>query len=105
METYEEWLSRLQSADDDTRREILRDKILESDQLDDESKKIFKDSFEYVKSLVKRGKPFETNLFKIHLMEVKGYEKITFAQLSRILMLLTLCGFKFDLKNETNSNK
>lgn len=95
-ETYEQWISRLETLSFEDRAIELKNKILESPELADESRRYFNDCFNYVMEQYKYNKPLSTSLMKIHLVDIKGYKQLTVQELSRIMIMLGLCGFSFD---------
>jgi hypothetical protein len=95
-EGFEEWNKKLETLDFEKRAEMIKDKILESDELDKVSKRYFSDSFAYVMGLYKSGKPLDTNLMRIHIVDIKGYKEFRMEEFNRVLMMLSLCGFCFN---------
>lgn len=95
-ETYDEWKAGFEGLDFEHSAIRFRDKILESPELDAKSRKYFKDCFNYVMEQYKANKPLLTSLLKIHLVDIKGYKQLTVEEFSRMLALLSLCGFAFD---------
>lgn len=93
---FEEWQKGFEGLDFEGSARRVKDKLIESPEIDDLSRRCFSDSFEYVMNLYKQGKGLEPNLLRIHLTKVKDYENIRFEDFTRILMLLSLCGFGFD---------
>ena len=92
---FKEWaMAYMKSQDTCVQRNLIKERILQSDELTSEDKKIFTDVFEYCEKLVSQHKPLETNLLKIYLEDIKGYD-IDKINVVRILILVTLCGFKF----------
>ena len=73
----------------------IKNKILESDELDKTQRDFFQDTFDYVMGLYHQKKPLDTNLLRIHYgitQGTSGYpQKIQ--QFIRTIMLLSLCGF------------
>ena len=94
---YEEWKKKLESLPFLEQANMLKNKILESDELSPNDRAYFQDCFDYVCSLFKKNKPLDCNLLKIH-MGLKGHDKEPqkIEQFIRTLMLLSLCGFQFD---------
>lgn len=102
-ETFEQWKAGFEGLSfmDTARR--FRDKILESPELDKISRDYFTDAFGYVTSLVESGRKLDTNLMRIHMMEIKGHSSMSLQDFSRVLMLLSLCGFCFtSVENDKN---
>ena len=89
----QEWTDYLNTRPFEERCIIIKNKILESD-LDDDSKKYFSDSFDYVFKLYKQNKPLELSLFKIYLKDIKGYKELNLISFIRLVMLLGFCGFE-----------
>lgn len=98
---YQDWLDGFDKLDFEGRARRFKDKILESDELDDSSRSYFSDAFEYVVSLYKSGKPLDTNLLKIHMTEIKNHKDTTIEGFARTMILLSLCGFDFSGGNKT----
>lgn len=95
-ETFEEWQAGFEGLDFEQSAIRIKDKILESPELDSKSRQYFSDCFNYVMEQHKAKKPLSTSLLKIHLVDIKGYKQLTVDELSRTLVLLSLCGFEFD---------
>lgn len=105
-ETYTEWLDRISAAPFEERAEAIRDKMIESDELDKESIQCFIDSFDYFMKLYKQGKDLDTNVYKIYMQDVKGYKSFSGLQFIRILTMLCFCGFNIKLEQSNiNGNK
>ena len=104
METFEEWKSGFEGLCFEESAKRFRDKILESPDLDDKSRKYFFDAFNYVLSIQQSGKILDTNLMKIHMTDIKGHKGMTLQDFTRCLMLLSLCGFQFDNVSPDKSN-
>ena len=75
----------------------IYDYILKSNQLDDNSKKLFADTVSYIEKLISQNKQFDLELYKIYITQIKGYELPTLEQFTRIIMLLNLCGYELNL--------
>lgn len=99
---YDEWLAGFEGLDFERTAERIRDKLLESPEFDSKSQKFFKDAFAYVMNLHKQNKPLNTNLMRIHMVDIKGYKGLTVEEFGRTLLLLSMCGFSFGFegKNE-----
>ena len=97
QENIEQWKASFEGLTFEQQAEKIRDKILESDELDAKQREFFKDTFAYVMNLYSQGKPLDSNLLRIHYgitQNIEGYpQKIE--QFIRTLMLLSLCGFEF----------
>lgn len=94
-ESYEEWKAGFDGLSFEESAIRLKDKLLESPEFDKTSRKYFQDAFNYVLEQYRLKKPLSTALLKIHLVDIKGYKQLTIEELSRILVLLSLCGFEF----------
>lgn len=94
-QSFEEWSKSLETMDFDHYSLAIKEKIMESD-LDDYSKQVFNDCFEYVTKLYKDGKPLDVNLLKIHLEEVKGHKNIKMEDFINLMFLLSYCGFNIN---------
>lgn len=101
QETLEEWKSGFEGITFEQQAIKIRDKILQSPELDATSKKYFKDTFEYVFSLYREGKPLDTDLLRIHMTSIKNYKALTLQDFTKVLLMLSLCGFQFDF-NKSN---
>lgn len=95
-ETFEEWKAGFEGLSFEESAVRIKDKILESPELDSKSKQYFDDCFNYVLQQYKLKKPLSTALLKIHLVDIKGYKSLRVEELSKILVLLSMCGFKFN---------
>ena len=83
---------------------MIKDKILADENIDELSSRYFQDCFDYVYKLSKSNKPLDLALLKIYLEQVKGYENIKMDDFIRTIILLSFCGFSFQLdKNNLNS--
>lgn len=96
MTQFEKWKSEFENLSFEEYAKKIRDKILESPQLEPEAKEIFKDAFEYMLELTEAKKPLDTNLLKIRLVDIKGHKNFDMIGFTQVLMLLSLCGFQFD---------
>ena len=74
----------------------IKNKIMESPEIDNIFKQQFNDCFDYVYKLYKSNKELEPNLIKIYLEEVKGYKNIKMSDFIRLLFILSFCGFEFE---------
>ena len=99
-ETFEEWKAGFDGLTFEEYAKRFRDKILESPEIDAQSRSYFMDAFNYVLSVQQSGKNLDTNLMKIHMKDIKGHKGMTLQDFTRCLMLLSLCGFQFDNVNQ-----
>ena len=101
-ETVEQWKESLQGLPFEEQAIRIRDKILESDELDPQQREFFKDTFQYVMELYRNGKPLDTNLLRIHYGITQGTKEYPqkIQQFIRMMMLLSLCGFNFKMSGE-----
>lgn len=99
-QSFEEWSKSLESMDFDHYSLAIKEKIMESD-LDNYSKLVFNDCFEYISKLYKSRKPLDVKLLKIHLEEVKGYKNIKIDEFINLMILLSYCGFNINFVNNT----
>ena len=95
-DSLEEWKAGFENLTFDEQAKRIRDKLLESDELDTKSKQYFSDAFDYVSSLNRDGKPLDTNLMRIHMTEIKNYKALTLQDFTKVLLMLSLCGYQFD---------
>lgn len=100
-QSFEEWSKSLESMDFDHYSVEIRNKILDSN-MDDQSKQIFSDCFDYMTKLYKSNKPLDVNLLKIYLEQVKGYKNVTMKTFINIMILLNYCGFDIDFVKNDN---
>lgn len=91
--SFEEWSKSLENMDFDHYSLEIKNKILESNDMDDLSKRYFSDCFDYVYKLYKNNKQLDMHLLKIYLEEVKGYKNIKLSEIIPMLILLGYCGF------------
>ena len=96
--TYNQWINSLSNMNFDQYCIAIKNKILESNQVDTNFKQQFNDCFDYVYKLYKNNKTFEPNLIKIYLEDIKGYKNIKMTELFTIMILLSYCGFSFNIK-------
>lgn len=75
----------------------IYDSLVKSDEFDEQSRKLFIDTVSYVEKLIEQNKQFDTDLYKIYITQIKGYELPTVQQFMRIVILLNLCGFNLTL--------
>lgn len=101
-ESYEEWISGFEGLSFEEYAVRVKNKILESPELDKKSKAYFTDAFNYVMGLHKANKPLDTNLMRIHMTEVKNYTMLTLNDFTKVLLMLSLCGFQFDFCSKEN---
>ena len=100
QETLEEWKAGFEGLSFEQQAMRIRDKILQSPELDAVSKKYFRDTFEYVFSLYQQGRPLDTDLLRIHMTSIKSYKALTLQDFTKVMLMLSLCGFQFDFKKE-----
>ncbi len=101
QETLEEWKAGFEGLSFEQQTKRIRDKILQSPELDVKSKKYFRDTFDYVYSLYQEGKPLDTDLLRIHMTGIKSYKALTLQDFTKVMLMLSLCGFQFDF-NKAN---
>lgn len=101
-ESFEEWKAGFEGLTFEQTATRMRDKILESPELDSDSRKYFTDLFDYVMKQHLAGRPLDTNLMKIHMTEIKNHGDIKLEQFGRALLLLSLCGFQFDFSGKVS---
>lgn len=97
---FNAWCDYLQNSglnDKEISLEIQK-KILESPDLDKQSKVIFKDTCDYLYKLIDQNKPLEINLLKIYLENLCGHniEKIS---IINTLILCGMCGINVAVKD------
>lgn len=100
MTDFEKWTSEFEDLSFEDSAKKIRDKILESPELDKDSRNVFTDAFEYTLDLVSKNKPLDVNLLRIHLIEIKGHKEEVFRieNFTRLIFMLALCGFQFDFQ-------
>lgn len=74
----------------------IRDKVLESPQLDKQSKAIFKDTYNYILKILEQNKPFEIKLLRIYLEDICGYKLEKYSIISTLL-LCSMCGLSIEI--------
>lgn len=74
----------------------IRDKVLESSQLDKKSKEIFKDTYNYIAKILEQNKPFEINLLRIYLKDICGYDLDQYSIITTLL-LCSMCGLSIKI--------
>lgn len=89
--------SAYQSGDPMKAASIIRDTIIEKSELSKEDKQLFSDVYEYAEKCALQNKPFETNLLRIFLKDVKGYEKLENLRILPVIVLVNMCGFKMEI--------
>ena len=94
-QSFEEWSKSLETMDFDHYSLAIKEKIMQSD-LDDYSKQVFNDCFEYVSKLYKSNKQLDVKLLKIYLEEVKGRKNIKVDEFVKLMILLGYCGFNIN---------
>ena len=57
-----------------------------------------------VSSLNRDGKPLDTNLMRIHMTEIKNYKALTLQDFTKVLLMLSLCGYQFDFFTSDQKN-
>lgn len=93
-EEFNKWADKLESMSDLEISQEIYNRIIYNSDLSDDDKKILKDSYEYSRKLISQNKPLESNLLKIYLKDVKGYD-LSKINLMQIIVLLTFCGIIF----------
>lgn len=96
----EEWCAGFENLNFEQSAERMRDQILKSPELDKKSRQYFTDAFAYVMRLHKENKPLDTNLMRIHMVDIKGYKGISVQEFGRVLLLLAFCGFEFSYQGK-----
>ena len=76
----------------------IRDKVLESPELDKQSKAIFKDTYDYIAKIIEQNKPFEINLLRIYLEEICGYDLKKYSIITT-LILCNMCGLSIEISS------
>lgn len=99
-ESLDEWTAGFEGLSFEESANRIKDKILESPEFDDKSRNYFTDAFNYVMSVYKSGKPLDTELMRIHMVDIKQHTGMSLQDFTRVLMLLSLCGFKFSGGNK-----
>jgi hypothetical protein len=101
-ESLEDWKQSLENLSFEERAVKIKDKILESDELDKQQRDFFNDTFQYVMNLYHHNKPLDTNLLRIHYGITQGTSEYPqkIQQFIRMLMLLSLCGFQFSMAGD-----
>jgi hypothetical protein len=95
-ETFEQWSERLNTLSDKEVSEEIKKVILERANIDDESKKVFNDCYEYFMKNINAGKTVDTDLLKIYLKDIKGYNTDNI-NIYQILLLLSFCGINVNV--------
>lgn len=93
-EEYEAWADRLSRMGDEEASYEIYQRVRLSNDLNEESKRLLDDGYEYCRTLIKQGKALEFDLFKIHLEKIKGYDLST-VNLYTLVALLGCCGIIF----------
>lgn len=97
---FNEWMENLKTLSFEEYAEEIKKQIIKSPELDEHSRRYFNDCFSYVMETYKSGKPLSTSLMKTHLVNVKGYKQLTVEEFSRVIIMLSLCGFSFDMQKK-----
>ena len=63
---YQEWKDQFDGLSFEESAIKIKDKILESNELDKTQRDFFQDTFDYVMGLYHQGKPLDTNLLRIN---------------------------------------
>ena len=95
-ETYEQWSERLSKLSDDEISIEIKNKILERANIDEKSKRVFNDCYDYFKKNIKAEKPVDIELLKIYLTDIKGYD-VKKINIYQILLLLSFCGININI--------
>lgn len=91
---YEKWINKLNNMSDMEVSYEIYQKLLNSKEIDDESRKLFSMAYEYCIKLINQEKNLEPNLLKIYLKDIKGQD-ISQINLVNLFTMLALCGIKF----------
>jgi hypothetical protein len=95
-ETYEQWSERISKLSDEEISIEIKNKILERANIDEKSKQVFNDCYEYFKKNIKAGKNIDIDLLKIYLTDIKGYD-VKQINIYQILLLLSFCGININV--------
>lgn len=99
-QTFDEWANSMNGLNDMEISHRIRDKILESPEMDENSKQVFLDTYEFVEKNTNKGKEFKMDLLKTYLRDVKGYN-IAKINIIQILALISFCGIQFSVNTQT----
>ena len=91
---FEKWANKLEHMSDKEISYEIYQRIMSSNEIDQESLKLFSMAYEYCMKLINQGKNLEPNLLKIYLQDVKGQD-ITQINLINLFALLAICGINF----------
>lgn len=92
---YLDWKNSLKNKSPREISQEIKNRILATDELDDKSKKVFNDIYDYVFKMCDANKPIKMDLMKIYLQDIKGHD-VTKMDMYPIWLLLGFCGIKFD---------
>ena len=88
---FEQWANRLEHMSDKEISNEIYQRIIQSSEIDEESRKLFSMAYEYCIKLINQGKDLEPNLLKIYLQDIKGQD----INLINLFTMLAMCGINF----------
>ncbi len=91
---FEQWANRLEHMSDKEISNEIYQRIIQSNEIDEESRKLFSMAYEYCMKLINQGKDLEPNLLKIYLQDIKGQD-ISQINLINLFTMLAMCGINF----------
>lgn len=91
---FEQWANRLEHMSDKEISNEIYQRIIQSSEIDEESRKLFSMAYEYCMKLINQGKDLEPNLLKIYLQDIKGQD-INQINLINLFTMLAMCGINF----------
>lgn len=91
---FEQWANRLEHMSDKEISNEIYQRIIQSSEIDEESRKLFSMAYEYCMKLINQGKDLEPNLLKIYLQDIKGQD-ISQINLINLFTMLAMCGINF----------
>lgn len=100
-ESFESWYDKLGQMDFESRANTIKDEILEKGNIETKSKRFFIDCFNYFMKQYKIKKPVDPSLLKIYLKDLCGWsddEIGGITEMTRIFVLLSMCGFEISNK-------
>lgn len=96
-QSFDDWADSMAGLSDQEISHKIRDKILESPEMDEKSKQLFKDTYEFIEKNANKDKEFKMDLLQTYLKDVKGYN-LGEIDILQTLTLISFCGLQLKTK-------
>ena len=92
-EEFNKWRDTLDSLSFEDRALKIKDHMLKTGNIEQKSAAFFSAAFDYFMDHYKKGKPIDLEIMFKHLTVTEGFPKYNIYDFSRILIMLSFCGF------------